>query len=463
VVNIRVLEGRLEKVQTSGNKMYSDQALARPFKPLLGELVTIGRTENALLTLTKYPGLSAAGVFRPGEDVGTTDIVVNVQNETRVDGDARYDNEGTSFTGRKRLVGSADVNDLFGDADLLTLTALHTFGAETNTGNVVIANAQKGGSNFGELRYSHPLFSAYDRWAVDVSRNSFSVGGLTPVGGISKIGAFSWEHDFTRSREFNMIGTLDLSRKRADTLTNAASGQILTGRDDLAVLGYQLNIDSVNTASNTISSSYFRIDHGFGGVLGVPDTFSKPSRFGTCGQSCPAGPKFTQFIANYQLFKNLPDNQGLLFRANGQYSHDLLTSLQQYVMGGPDNVRAAPVSQFLTDRGLFGSFEYSVRAPGFSDKHAFGSYTWGQVLRFRIFEDAAKGWINDPPAASSGVQSSHSLAGWGLGVEFNVPGTVTANLQWAHLNGGARKGSGILDPNAISDASETWFDLTVDF
>ena len=463
VVNIRVLEGRLEKVQTAGNKQYSDATLAKPFKPLLGELVTIDRTENALLTLTKYPGLSAAGVFRPGDDVGTTDIVVNVQNETHVDGDARYDNEGTTFTGRKRLVGTVDWNDPFGAADVMTLTGLHTFGAESNTPSNVHVNSQSGGSNFGELRYEHPLFSAYDRWAVDVSRNSFSVGGLTPVGGISKIGAVSWEHDFTRSREFNMIGTMDLSRKRADTLTNASAGSILTGRDDLAVLGYQLNIDSVNTAANTISSSYFRIDHGFGGVLGVPSTFSKPSRFGTCGQSCPVGPTFTQFIGNYQLFKNLPSNQGLLFRINGQYSHNLLTSLQQYVMGGPDNVRAAPTSQFLTDRGLFGSLEYSVRAPGFSDKHAFGSYTWGQVLRFRLFEDAAKGWINDPPAATSGTQSTHSLAGYGVGIEFSVPGTVTANLQWAHLSGGARPGTGLLDPNAIKDASETWFDVTVNF
>src|SRR5215469_5966944 len=81
VVNIRVLEGRLEKVETSGNKMYSDKRLEQPFTPLIGKLVTVGRTEDALLTLTKYPGLSAAGVFRPGDDVGTTDIVVNVQGE----------------------------------------------------------------------------------------------------------------------------------------------------------------------------------------------------------------------------------------------------------------------------------------------------------------------------------------------------------------------------------------------
>jgi len=463
VVNIRVLEGRLEKVQTAGNKMYSDQTLARPFKPLIGELVTLGRTENALLTLTKYPGLSAAGVFRPGEDVGTTDIVVNVQNERRFDGSLRYDNNGTAFTGRKRLIGTVDWNDPTGASDLLTITALHAFGAESNTGNITVANAQKGGSNYGDVRYGHPLFSAYDRWALDISRNSFSVGGISNVGGVSKIAAWSWEHDFVRSRESNVIGTLELSRKRADTLTTVGSTQNLTGRDDLAVLSYQLNVDSVNTVANTISTSYLRFEHGFGGVLGVPSTFPHPSRFGSCGQLCPAGPVFNRLVANYQLYKNLPSNQGLLLRFNGQYSRNLLTSLEQYVMGGPDNVRAAPTSQFLTDRGLFGSLEYRVQAPGFADKHAFGSYTWGQVLQFRLFEDAAKGWINDPPAASSGTSSSHYLAGLGVGIEFTVPGSFTANLQWARLNGGARPAAGLLDTNAIKDSSETWFDLTYNF
>ena len=474
VVNIRVLEGRLEKVQTSGNKMYSDKVLAQPFKPLIGDLVTIDRTENALLTLTKYPGLSAAGVFRPGSDVGTTDIVINVQHESRFDGDVRYDNFGTAFTGRKRLIGSIDWNDVTGDSDLLTLTGLHTFGAESNTpSNVQVSNEQKGGSNYGDLRYSHPLFGAYDRWALEVSRNSFTVGGLAAAGGISKTAAFSWEHDFIRTREFNVIGTTDLSRKRADTLSNVGGGSTLTGRDDLAILGYQLNIDSVNTAANTISSSYFRLEHGFGGVMGVPTAFSKASRSGSCpittkkgtmrDVSCNAGPVFNRLVANYQLYKNLPNQQGLLLRVNGQYSTNMLTSLEQYVLGGPDNVRAAPTSQFLTDRGLFASLEYRVQAPGFSDKHAFGSYTWGQLLQFRLFEDAAKGWINDPLATSSGTVSNHYLAGLGAGVEFTIPGTLTANLQWARLNGGARKGTSALDTNAIQDSSETWFDITVNF
>ena len=130
VVNIRVLEGRLEKVQTSGNKRYRTMCWLNLSSRSIGELVTVPRTENALLTLAQYPGLCAAGVFRPGSDVGTTDIIVNVQNEKLFDGSARFDNAGTEFTGRRRLIGSFDWNNLTGGADVLGVTALKTFGGD---------------------------------------------------------------------------------------------------------------------------------------------------------------------------------------------------------------------------------------------------------------------------------------------------------------------------------------------
>ncbi len=451
VVNIRVLEGRLEKVQTSGNKRYSDAVLAKPFKPLIGELVTVPRTENALLTLSDYPGLSAAGVFRPGTDVGTTDIVVNVQNERFADGTVRFDNAGTEFTGRRRLIGTLNLNDITGGADLLGITALKTFGGSPGAA-----------SKYGDVNYSHPVDGAYNQLSIDLSRNSFDVGGNTgisgiTIGGISKIATLALKHDFERTREEQVNGTLDLSRKRADTLDNG----VLTGRDDLAVLGYQLDYDTVNTSSNTISTSYVRLEHGFSGILGVPKVYPKPSRFGNGSNSDPITPVYTRLVLNYQLFKNLPKNQGLLFRVNYQYSRDMLSSLEQFVIGGPDNVRAAPTSQFLEDRGLFGSLEYSVRAPGLADKHAFGSYTWGQVLRLRLFEDQADGWLNQPGGSTPGRVHAGGL---GVGLEFTIPGSFTADLQWARLNGGAQNsGANGASPFAIKDSSQFWFDLTANF
>jgi len=495
VVNIRVLEGRLEKVQTSGNKMYSDPVLMKPFKPLLGELVTIERTENALLTLTKYPGLSAAGVFRPGDDVGSTDIVVNVQNEKRVDGKFIVDNSGTEFTGRGRAIATVDINDLSGDADLLTLTGLRTFStgsSSSSTSSSTTTPNTSGKSTYYDVRYQRPIFDAFNSWAADISRNNFDVSGTGGVGGLSKIGTLSYEHDYFKSRTSDLSATFDFSRKRADTLTNLGTSTNINGfgdvtaRDDLAVFGAQFNYDSINTDTNTISTYTARYEHGFSGIFGVPtdhliqyefgpqpkgkpaavQTRPRPSRIGLDGE--PNVPTFNKVTFGYQLYKNLPHTQGLLFRFSGQYSKDLLSSLEQYVMGGPDNVRAAPTSQFLVDKGVFSSLEYSVASPGFSDKHAFGSYTWGQVLRFKIFTDAALG-SNNNAVVAAGSSNRKYLAGSGVGMTFSIPGSFTANLSWARLNGfqsakASASGSGATtNPDAVTRSSETWFDLTFNF
>ncbi|HET7922520.1 MAG TPA: ShlB/FhaC/HecB family hemolysin secretion/activation protein [Gammaproteobacteria bacterium] len=452
VVHIRVLEGRLAHVVVSGNKRYSQPVLERPFKPLIGDLVTVERTENALLTLTKYPGLSAAGVFKPGPDVGTTDIVINVNREKPYDVTARADNEGTAFTGEKRLIGTFNWNNPTGGADLLGVTALKTFSPSNST--------------FGDVRYAHPFFSASNTWALDLSRNSFDVSGSSfapgSIGGVSKIATLSFQRAFLRSRERNIIGTMDLSRKRADT---QFFGRVI-GRDDLAVLGAQLNYDSIDSKAGTISTSYVRLERGLAGVMGVPsddEILNKqvsplPSRTGSDNK--PALPDFTRLTVNYQLYKNLPSNQGLLFRFNGQYSPDLLSSLEQYVIGGSDNVRALPTSQFLVDTAAFASLEYSVRAPGFASKAAFGGYTWGQMLRFRVFIDAAVGLLNKPVNVAT---KRETAAGSGLGIEFTYPGLMTANLQWARLNGGARPGTSASDPTAVKDASQVWLDVSFSF
>ncbi|MGH8402123.1 MAG: ShlB/FhaC/HecB family hemolysin secretion/activation protein [Gammaproteobacteria bacterium] len=452
VVHIRVLEGRLEKVVPTGNKLYSNAVLSKPFQPLVGNLVTVKQTESALLTLAQYPGLSAFGVFRPGGYVGTTDMVINVQQERAYDANIRADNEGTEFTGRNRLIGTFDWNNPTGDADLFRVTALKTFAPDN--------------SIFGDIRYEHPFYDPSNTAAVDISRNSFDVSGsgVTPgtVGGISKIAVLSLQRAFERSRDSNIIGTVDLSRKRADT---KFLGNVV-GRDDLAVLGFQLNYDSINSSLGIINTASVRLERGLSGVLGVPSDSEienrqvspPPSRFGGNGE--PALPDFTRLTFNYQLFKSLPDNQALLLRFDGQYSPDMLTSLEQFVIGGSDSVRAVPTSQFLTDKGVFGSLEYSVRAPGFADKPAFAGFTWGQVLRFRIFTDAAVGIMNNPVNPNT---KRVAVEGNGVGVAFTWPGKFTANLQWAHLNGGARPGASIYDPTAIRDATQLWADVTFSF
>jgi hemolysin activation/secretion protein len=452
VVKIRVLEGRLGKVVAQGNTRYSGAMIRAPFKSLVGQPLKVDAVENDLLTLTNYPGLSAFGVFRPGDKVGSSNLLIKVQQEQPFAADLRADNEGTQFTGSKRLLADVFWNNPTGAADLLKLSAIQTFSPSNNT--------------FGDIRYEHPIIDPSDRLAVDISRNSFDVGGVFAnanpgrVGGISDIATVSLTKSFQRTRTFSFAGGIDFSRKRADTQIFGAKF-----RDDLAVLGSELSFNALNADTATVWGGYLRYEHGFTGILGVPGAgavrtghvYPPPSRIGAGNR--PATNEFNKMSLGFSGLATLTPNQSLLLRVNGQYSPDLLTSLEQFVIGGVDSVRAAPTSQFLTDTGIFGSLEYSIRAPGFADVHAFGNYTWGEILSFSVFTDSAIGLLNSP---ADPALRRMAASGQGVGVQFTVPNLLTLRAQYAWLDGGARHGPPG-DPLAIPDATQFWLDLTASF
>ena len=68
----------------------------------------------------------------------------------------------------------------------------------------------------------------------------------------------------------------------------------------------------------------------------------------------------------------------MLVRLDGQWSNDLLVSLEQFPMGGPESVRAYPLSSFLTDSGYLGSLEVRLGTP-------FLKGAWRDVFDLSVF------------------------------------------------------------------------------
>lgn len=461
VVLIRVLEGRLGDVKAQGNARYDEERIAAPFEPLLGELVTVERIEDALLTLHDYPGLEAVGVFQPGSEVGKADILVNVTGEDAFDFLVRADNFGTRFTGEHRLLAEATWNNPFGQADHLRFTALQTFEPEN--------------SLFGALRYELPMSNPRHRLGFEATRNTFDVANLsaadsgTEVGGVSQIASAFWRSNFHRTRASRFDGELSLARKTAET---EDSGFVIN-RDELAVLGLQLQHERINLSQASISSAFLRLDVGLDGALGVPDmdTLRRgveplPSRFGVDenGERIPAGSDFLKLAFGYSWLKSLTPSQTLMFRLHGQYSDDLLVSLEQFSIGGANSVRALPSSHYLTDSGVFASLEWGMRAPGFADKPAFANRNWGDVLRVTAFYDYGWGRYVDEAVLRTGESDRVHAGGAGVGVELGLPGLFRFNLQWARLLSGPEVQRGAsADPGAVLDDDQLWLDFTIQF
>ncbi|MGA7801931.1 MAG: ShlB/FhaC/HecB family hemolysin secretion/activation protein, partial [Gammaproteobacteria bacterium] len=437
IVLIRVLEGDLGGVVPEGNKMYSGYLLGWPFEDLVGKPVQKSQIDSALLRLTDYPGLTAFGVFRPGQKVGTTELVVKTLQEQRVDGNVSLDNYGTSFTGQYRLRGSISINNPTGIADRLTLAVLQT--------------ASPADGTYGALRYDRPLLIPSLATGFNLSRNSFSVGqqlAALDVTGVTDIASGYLKESFVRSRLFNLYGQLEFSRKRA--VIRQAGTTI--GQEDLSVLSGELDFNSIDTRFHGINQGSVVFSHGLPGFLGAmgPEGSALSSRIGGSGKR--AGGQFNKVAVHLSRLQHVTSNQSILARLDAQYSSDLLSSLEQMPLGGPTSVRAYPVAEFLRDKAAFASLQWNVNAPGFADKPAFDNRTWGQLLQFSAFFDYGVGAINDP---LPGEVNRVTLKGAGVGCQFVIPGKLLATLDVATRIGGRAPSNG--------RTPQYWFNMSYQF
>jgi len=398
-VIVKVLEGKLGHVVVEGNELYGRRILLKPFSGEIDQPVYKPSLESSLLRLTDYPGLSIFGVFRPGAEVGTTDLVVKVKDESHFDGAVQLDNYGSKFTGAYRLRGDLSVNNLTGAADKINASVLQTFDPTNGI--------------YGALSYERPLNDVRDSVGLGYSRNTYDIGGQLAASGISgtsQVTNLFWRRSFQRGINHNSYGLLAFARK--DATLSAPIGTT----DKLAVLSGEYDFNSLSADYSGVNVGLLRLSQGIGGFLGSMKGGDDPSASRVGGSGKHSGGNFTKLEFRYDHVQRFTANQTLLVTLSGQYSNDLLTSMEQMALGGPTSVRAYPISQYLVDSGYFGSLEWTVRAPGFADKHAYGDYTWGKILQVAVFADVAGGTINDPLPTD---QDSVSISGVGIGLRIN--------------------------------------------
>ena len=107
--------------------------------------------------------------------------------------------------------------------------------------------------------------------------------------------------------------------------------------------------------------------------------------------------------------------------------------MEQYSIGGPDNVRAYPPAQQLVDRGAFYSVEVIKTMPFISDKVAFGNRTWGELIQLSAFYDFGIGRLNNPLTSDiqDGLGGYVNLIGAGVQLRFTLPGLFESRFMFA--------------------------------
>lgn len=412
IVRIEVIESFLDRIVFDGNKNYTAEQLLEPLQSLLGKPIYKDDIEQALFMLDDYPGVQLSSVFGPGSKPGSAAMLVKVREEES-SAFVSYDNYGSTFTGENRLRLHYDFNNLFGQADRFSFNLLATMSPQNGF--------------YGDIAYAQPVFSPKYRAGGGLSINQFDVGqelaDLGITGDSTVLNGFI-SRQFKRSRSDNFALAADLSLK------NATSKVVTTvaAEDKLSVVRFDAIYNGIDRwlspAQHSASLSW---SIGLADFLGSMDE-NGDGRSGRRGGSQKfAGGDFSKIFVSYTRAEPIFEYQTLLLRFRAQFTSDLLTSIEQFSLGGPDTVRAYPVAEALVDEAMFTSIEWiAYSSPEFTQ-------TWLNKLQFSVFYDYATGSKNDPLVNEI---PEVTLGGFGFSAQVEPFNVIKARIDLAFSAGG---------------------------
>lgn len=205
VVEIRISLGGYGNIAVKNRSRLRNGVVKGEFQYMKNNspAVTAQGLERAILLLREAPGGALPNVtLTPGKEQGTTDLQVELKHEgRRYDGYLLGDNQGSRFTGRKRLFGELDVNAPLGIGDRLSVSGMVTESERLH--NVRAAYALP--LNFNGLRLT-----------MAATRSRYALGGIYSVldatGSVNSFeGTFSYP--VVRRHDSNLDLSLNIARR----------------------------------------------------------------------------------------------------------------------------------------------------------------------------------------------------------------------------------------------------------
>lgn len=386
IVELQVIEGKISGIQVQGNDIYDTEFLKRQINDELpqGEILTRADMESELLLLNDLPGLNAKAVLKPGPEFGTTDMVLDVE-EQRFNGLLSVNNYGRESIGEWRLDGQLQINNPIGLGDKLVLSLT---GSEQNL------------LRYFGLGYAIPVNTRGTALSFDASIIDYDVGGDfddLDIEGKTRYYKLTATHPIIRTRRNNLLLGAGVEYNTVKTKTLG-----LTTRDEHLWLMELSAIGNYTHQDNAISSYSAMFAGNF-----------KNNEYGLTNNA-QAG-KFSLMGTH---LRKLYNQWHAFFRGNVVYSIDPLMDLERFFIGGPNSVRGFPSAEVGGDRGF--DFSAEIRRYFVINQSITGNA--------KLFFDAGKVYRIEP---FPGQDSTQSLSSVGVGVAFEAGQHARLNVQYA--------------------------------
>lgn len=334
VVRIAVVEARYGKVVLQNQSSVGSYPLDATLSPLQsGQPVREYGLERSLLLLSDIPGASVSSVMRPGEQEGTSDLLVDVTSAPRYTGTVGLDNYGNAYTDRVRLSGTFDVNGLFHQGDVLDFSGV----------------SSGSGMSYGHVGYRYLLTGQGTTIGLAASGLEYKLGnGLADLHahGTATTQSVNLSQPFIRNTAGNLYAQIEFDHKRLyDNIDLAA---LETHRHSnswvLTVAGDQR--DSTGITNFNISGTYGHL---------YLDNFQ--TLFADYFGARTAG-SYVKIDYSVSRLQQLNPTNAVYVGFSGQHANRNLDTSEQFYLGGPSTVRGYDVGLVSGAQGNLATVEF---------------------------------------------------------------------------------------------------------
>lgn len=378
ILRIEVLEGRYGQITAHGDADLSGpgQRFLSPLRP--GSVIESHELERVTLILDDQPGIKSTPVVKPGREVGTGDLSIEVRRDHRYAGDVGIDNDGNRYTGRTRAHVNLDIDSPFTLGDQLVLQAMVT-DERMWFGTASYALPLNAYGLRGKIGYSHSYYTLAD---------SFAVLDATGTADVTSAGL---SYPLVRSQRLNLTVSGTLEHKRLSDRQGATDSRSDKSSNSLPVA---LNFDLRDTL--------------LGGGISYGVISWTPGRLQLDAELTPADAATARTAGNFSKLnvdlariQSLSEGLNLYGRISAQWANKNLDSSQKFGLGGRNGIRAYPSGEGYGDSGALAQIELRY-ALGLWLPYVF--YDTGRVTTNR------NSWTSDV--------NHRNLAGGGAGLRY---------------------------------------------
>ena len=424
VVDFTIVPGHYDQIIVNNESYLKEEAIRREIGISSGEVVKKSTLNRGVWLTNDLSRVEANTQLKAGSRQGTTDLVVNVKNKGhRTWGYVGVDNGGYRYTGRYQYSVFVNYASPAREGDLLSVGG-------------VMSN---GGMWSGSASYSTPIAKQGERVGVSYARSYYTLGGafsaLDYTGTAQTLSVY-WQHNFKRSRDVNIYGTVRLDLK---SLEDEAKGMAYSNPKSAHNWVFGVNGDSLDRfwtgGKNTFALNYTH------GDLSIDDEMQ---RLYDAATAQTAG-QFGKWNLELTRLQHVSERVSLYLSYQRQWASKNLDSSEKMSLGGPNGVRAYPVGEASGDDGWRWTSELRWNLPTREgDDNVWQLIAFADGGHVNLYHNKLPGY--------TGV-AGRSLYGAGVGVNWSNQANWVARAYYAWKIG---------SEDAVSDTDRSgrfWFQI----